>query len=134
MQRAWWLSGARVLAQKVIHGLTKGYVNHPQLDRFKNQLDPIAVIFFYLTGVYAEAERRGYRFNRSKISEIACSKNAPCIAVSSGQMIHEFRLLKKKLSRRDPEKYRELSSVETADDRPAFEVFESEIEPLEQIR
>lgn len=29
-----------LLAQKVLQGLTKGYTNHPQLDRFKASSDP----------------------------------------------------------------------------------------------
>ena len=46
---ALWREG--LLAQKVLLGATKGYRNHPQLDRFKLQTDPIAAIAAYLREV-----------------------------------------------------------------------------------
>jgi len=47
-----------LLAQHVLEGKTKGYKNHPQLDRFKRSKKPIEVINQYLAGVYAEALTR----------------------------------------------------------------------------
>ncbi len=53
-----------LLAQAVLRGETRGYRNHPQLERFKEHAAPLAAISHYLQAVYAEATRRGYRFNR----------------------------------------------------------------------
>ena len=46
-----------LLAQKVLHGNTKGYRNHPQLTRFKQQQNPLAAIAAYLREVQREAPR-----------------------------------------------------------------------------
>ena len=57
-----------LLAQKVLAGLTRGYRNHPQLERFKRQADPLAAIAAYLSAVQQEATRRGYHFDAGKIA------------------------------------------------------------------
>lgn len=129
---ALWREG--LLAQKVLQGLTKGYVNHPQLERFRNQTDPVGMISFYLMGVCTEAEKRGYRFNRAKINKITCDEGAPRMTVSSGQIVYEFQLLKEKLRLRNPEKHRVLASLETPDVHPAFEIIQGGIESWEQIQ
>ncbi|MEM2345154.1 MAG: pyrimidine dimer DNA glycosylase/endonuclease V [Archaeoglobaceae archaeon] len=53
-----------LLARKVLEGKTKGYRNHPQLQRFRNYSNPIVAINSYLYFVFLEANRRGYRFSR----------------------------------------------------------------------
>ena len=57
-----------LLAQKVLAGLTRGYTRHPQLDRFRALADPLAGIGAYLAGLADEATRRGYRFDRTRIT------------------------------------------------------------------
>lgn len=47
-----------LLAKHVLEGKTKGYKNHPQLDRFKARPDPVNAINAYLAEVFHEAERR----------------------------------------------------------------------------
>ena len=47
-----------LLAQAVLAGRTKGYRNHPQLERFRAQVDPLASVGAYLSGLAAEADRR----------------------------------------------------------------------------
>ena len=49
-----------LLAQKVLLGKTKGYKAHPQLARFREAGDPVAVIASYLAAVHQEAAARGY--------------------------------------------------------------------------
>ena len=61
---ACWREG--LLARKVLQGLTKGYRSHPQLDRFKAQIDPIGMMDTYLLAVLEEATLRGYKFRREK--------------------------------------------------------------------
>lgn len=89
-----------LLAQHVLLGKTKGYKNHPQLDRFKEQPDPVTAISAYLQAVAAEANRREYNFDTRKIAR----KNAEPvpIAVTDGQLAYEWEHLLRKLEVRDP--------------------------------
>jgi hypothetical protein len=48
-----------LLAKCVLEGKTKGYRNHPQLDRFKQADQPRDAIHHYLAVVYNEAFTRG---------------------------------------------------------------------------
>src|SRR5512147_2354284 len=55
-----------LLAKHVLEGKTKGYRNHPQLQRFKTAKDPLNNINHYLSVVYEEAIVRGYNFDKTK--------------------------------------------------------------------
>ncbi|MGH1537621.1 MAG: pyrimidine dimer DNA glycosylase/endonuclease V [Gammaproteobacteria bacterium] len=59
-----WREGS--LAQKVLKGQTRGYKNHPQLDRFKSKRDPIAAIGRYLFYIHKESLERNYNFDLKK--------------------------------------------------------------------
>jgi hypothetical protein len=83
-----------LLAQKVLHGDTRGYRKHPQLTRFKQQPDPQAAIAAYLREVQREAERRGYHFDAGKIAPHAPAKIIP---VTAGQLAYELTHLTAKL-------------------------------------
>ena len=87
-----------LLAQKVLQGNTRGYRNHPQLIRFKQQGNPVAAIAEYLREVQREADRRGYHFDASKIAQHAAAKTIP---VTDGQLAYEFAHLVAKLKLRD---------------------------------
>ena len=65
---ALWREG--LLARAVLHGQTRGYRQHPQLDRFRSQPHPQHAIDAYLAVVLAEATARGYNFDRSKLGRI----------------------------------------------------------------
>ncbi len=65
---ALWREG--LLAQAVLRGRTKGYRHHPQLQRFRAHASPRSAINAYLAEVHAEAARRGYSFDRSKIGPV----------------------------------------------------------------
>jgi len=67
-----------ILAQKVLEGKTKGYKNHPQLNRFKNTDNPVGAIAVYLKYVAEEADKRGYNFDSNKISNRNYSKKNFC--------------------------------------------------------
>src|SRR4051812_6530953 len=90
---ALWREG--LLAQKVLAGKTKGYKNHPQLIRFREQSNPLSSIGTYLQSVAFEADKRGYRFDHSKI--LKTSKKISKIPVSKGQMKYESEHLERKL-------------------------------------
>jgi len=87
-----------LLAQAVLRGRTKGYRHHPQLDRFRNQPDPVAAIATYLAAVQSEAVRRGYVFDARKIDKRRMSTR---IVETSGQLLYEWQHLKTKLSKRN---------------------------------
>ena len=94
---ALWREG--LLAQAVLKGQTKGYRNHPQLQRFRAQPSPVCAIAAYLRAVHAEAVARGYRFDAGKI---ASGGTAPPIDVPQGQIDFEWRHLTAKLEARAP--------------------------------
>ena len=89
---ALWREG--LLARKVLQGLTKGYKHHPQLERFRSQRNSVAAIDRYLLEVHNESIRRGYKFDKKKIGRSIVRVR---INVTRGQLMYEFRHLKKKL-------------------------------------
>ena len=119
-----------LLAQKVLAGETKGYRNHPQLDRFKCQPDPMAAIGAYLREVQREATRRGYNFDASKIIRNA---DAPHIEATGGQLAYEFAHLKAKLRVRDAAAYQRIVAMETPLAHPLFDVVEGGIAEWEVV-
>src|SRR5215510_9417759 len=104
---ALWREG--LLAQAVLQGRTQGYRFHPQLVRFRAERTPLAAIAEYLWAVQNEARQRGYQFNKAKVGP---QRTATKITDTDGQLLYEFAHLKRKLSRRDPERYRQLLNVE----------------------
>ncbi len=86
-----------LLAQAVLRGRTKGYRHHPQLTRFRAHAAPRSAINAYLAEVHAEATRRGYSFDRSKIGRVRSIARMP---VTNGQVAYEWRHLMRKLARR----------------------------------
>ena len=95
---ALWREG--LLARAVLHGQTRGYRNHPQLDRFKVHPRPQAAIDAYLAAVQDEASARGYRFDRSKLGAIEAVE---AIEVGAGQVAHEWAHLLAKLAAGAPD-------------------------------
>jgi len=75
-----------LLARHVLLGKTKGYKNHPQLNRFKKVKNPVDAIDQYLDSVLKEALERGYNFDADKISR---SFKKIKINVTEGQMQFE---------------------------------------------
>ncbi len=100
---ALWREG--LLAKHVLEGKTKGYRHHPQLIRFQAVPDPLAAMNVYLKSVYDEACARGYCFAGSKIDLAAVAESIP---VTHGQVQYELAHLRDKLSRRDPERMKNL--------------------------
>ncbi len=125
---ALWREG--LLALNVLQGKTKGYKNHPQLERFKAADDPVTAIACYLHGVVDEAERRGYAFKREKLPEQkACSS----IAVHTGQLAYEVEHLLGKLKVRDMERYEALRALAEVETHPLFYTVEGGVEAWEVI-
>lgn len=118
-----------LLAQAVLRGETRGYRNHPQLDRFKSQAAPLAAISLYLQAIYAEAEARSYSFDKSKIKP---TRKAVTITVTLGQMEYEWAHLITKLKVRNPELCRKWQNVEVPAAHPMFKVRAGEVELWER--
>ena len=96
-----------LLARAVLRGATRGYRHHPQLIRFQDHETPRGAISSYLAAVSAEADRRGYRFDHSKVGPVrACSR----IVATRGQLEYEWEHLLRKLRRRSPVWYRRARS------------------------
>jgi hypothetical protein len=112
---ACWREG--LLARKVLQGKTQGYRHHPQLDRFRGQIDPVGLMDAYLMAVYEEAVKRGYKFKREKIG-LRFSEHK--ITVTDGQLRYEFQHLLKKLIKRDPGKYDEIANETDPKPHPVF--------------
>lgn len=106
-----------LLAQAVLHGETRGYRKHPQLERFQDQPDPRSAIAAYLQAVHTEAQGRGYSFNGDKIKPI--SSAAP-LQVNSGQVDYEWTHLMKKLQARSPAVYERWQHVKRPELHPLF--------------
>lgn len=95
---ALWREG--LLARAVLHGQTRGYRSHPQLERFKVHPQPRRAIDAYLAVVQEEATARGYRFDRGKLGAIEAVET---IDVGAGQVDHEWAHLLAKLAPRKPD-------------------------------
>jgi Pyrimidine dimer DNA glycosylase len=125
---ALWREG--LLARAVLRGQTRGYKNHPQLIRFKEQPDPLATIDSYLLHVHQEALNRHYQFKKDLISDKFINY---LLNVTKDQLIYETKHLKAKLIHRDPYKYEEIGKVQMLLPHPIFKMIEREIEPWEKI-
>ena len=98
-----------LLAKNVLAGLTKGYKNHPQLDRFYAHENALEAVNAYLAEVYEEG----------------CAR---------GQIEYEFAFLQKKLKMRDFKAYERNLSVKNIEIAGVFEEVAGGIEPWERVK
>ncbi|MDR3393093.1 MAG: pyrimidine dimer DNA glycosylase/endonuclease V [Sulfuriferula sp.] len=119
-----------LLAQAVLHGETRGYRNHPQLDRFKNHSAPLTAISLYLNGIHAEAQVRGYAFDKSKIKPAG---QVVSLTVTSGQMAYEWQHLLTKLQARSPALHETWRNIAGPEPHPVFNVYPGEVESWERL-
>ncbi|MDT3672355.1 MAG: pyrimidine dimer DNA glycosylase/endonuclease V [Aromatoleum sp.] len=118
-----------LLARAVLRGETKGYRNHPQLDRFRSDADPVCAMDAYLASVHAEAVVRGYSFDRSKIGAVEMAVKLP---VTDGQIAYEWRHLLQKLAPRNPPLHERWRNCDGPECHPLFVVRPGQIEPWER--
>lgn len=118
-----------LLAQAVLHNKTKGYKNHPQLNRFREHKH---LLEQYLHFICDEADARGYKFDRTKIIRVR-AKTIKSLSVTKGQIDYEWKHLLKKLATRDPPRYKQHLELKTAPG--VFKIFRvtknKDIEPWE---
>ena len=121
-----------LLAQAVLAGRTRGYRNHPQLERFRaapNTLAPAVAVGAYLWGLREEAVRRRYRFDASRIDVPEPDCVGVSLTVTEGQMDLERRHLQAKLTGRAPDL---LPLPESLEAHPIFRVVPGDVEPWER--
>ena len=117
-----------LLAKHVLEGKTKGYKNHPQLNRFKKAKYPLDLINQYLSEVYHEALNRNYNFDKRKINWTFKKSK---VSVTTGQVNYEVEHLLNKLEKRDYYKYNELKLKSKFDIHSIFQLVDGEIEEWE---
>ena len=120
-----------LLAKKVLQNKIRGYKNHPQLIRFKNQSSPVNAINCYLLEIFKESQNRNFKFDIRKIGSLQPVIRIP---VSSGQIKYEFGHLLKKLKERDPVQYRKLKNQIKIAPHPLFKKVRGAIEKWEKIK
>ena len=108
-----------LLAQKVLRGETKGYRRHPQLQPFKETAAPVAAIATYLSDVHAEASRRDFKFDASKIAR---GRFSNVIDVTDGQISYEMVHLMRKLWKRDRKRYLRIRNEAEVEQHPMFRI------------
>ncbi len=119
-----------LLAKNVLENKTKGYKNHPQLNRFKAVERPLDAINQYLAEVYNEAVARNYNFNREKID---WNFTPTTITVTDKQLEYEFQHLLNKLEKRDNEKYKKIVNVKQIESAQIFQIVDGAIEDWEVV-
>jgi hypothetical protein len=119
-----------LLAKRVLEGKTKGYKNHPQLDRFKAAKSPVDAINQYLSEIYIESSIRNYNFNKQKVN---WNFKRSSLTVTNGQLNYEMKHLLNKLETRDINKYKKLKTILTVKNHPLFRVIEGNIEKWENL-
>ncbi|HUX32552.1 MAG TPA: pyrimidine dimer DNA glycosylase/endonuclease V [Gemmatimonadaceae bacterium] len=123
-----WREG--LLARAVLAGATNGYKHHPQLARFRAARRPVAAIDTYLAAICDEADRRGYRFDRSKLGRARTRTQLP---VTRGQLAFEWQHLAAKVGKRRPAWMPELGTGRRLRPHPQFRVVAGGVEAWERV-
>jgi len=119
-----------LLAKKVLQDETKGYTQHPQLQRFKSAPNALDAINFYLLGVWEESKQRGFSFDSKKIDSF---NDVEIIKITNKQVEYEFQHLLKKLKTRDIAKFHSIAYIDSIEVHPLFRIVEGDIEKWENI-
>jgi hypothetical protein len=119
-----------LLAKHVLEGKTKGYRNHPQLERFKKSKHTLDAINQYLSLVFEEATERGYNFDKTKFDP---KFKFVQLTVTKGQIAYEAEHLLRKLQTRDPGLYNKFKKNKVFKPHPLFLMVSGEVESWEII-
>jgi hypothetical protein len=118
-----------LLAQKVLQGRTRTYTKHPQLARFRSHPRPVQAMAAFLAGIAADAQRRGYHFNTSKISR---HRSRSRMTETQGQLLYEWKHLRGKLRTRSPAVHRRLRDIAIPDAHPLFTIVRGQVRDWEK--
>ncbi len=124
---ACWREG--LLARAVLTGQTRGYKNHPQLDRFKAQPDPVAALDVFLNALCDEADQRGYHFAREKLGPVTLPPGS--MTVTDGQLELEWNHLLAKVAIRDPKRHLAMAGQQPRP-HPLFRIIPGSVEHWEK--
>jgi hypothetical protein len=119
-----------LLAQKCLAGQTKGYYNHPQLNRFKETSDSMASIGTYLTYIVKEADQRKYNFDESKITIYDLKIK---MKVTKGQLEYEWQHFLKKIYTRDQVRHKLLINIKLPEAHSMLTAVDGDIESWESV-
>lgn len=122
-----WREG--LLARAVLRGVTRGYRHHPQLARFRQHPAPISAINSYLREIAAEADARGYDFDRTRLGPV---RNRTKLSVTSGQLQFELSHLRKKVRDRAPSECFRLPASTRIKPHPLFSSRKGAVEHWER--
>jgi len=120
-----------LLAQKVLRGATRGYRHHPQLRRFADLDRPPSALSAYLAAIHDESVRRGYRFNARRIGP---GRFRGKLKATRGQLLYEWRHLRRKLKRRDRHGYRALAAIKVPEPHLLFKIVPGAVSDWEKAR
>lgn len=120
-----------LLAQKVLQGAVNGYKHHPQLIRFRASADPLSAIATYLVAIVEEATRREYTFDARKI---ASARFDGMIDETDGQLLYEWRHLKRKLQRRAPDHLKSIRGETIPRPHPLFRIVAGDVRDWERVQ
>lgn len=124
-----WREG--LLAQAVLRGKTRGYKNHPQLQRFREHPRPLSAIAIYLACILEEAQTRNYHFDSSKIGRwTECDR----ITENRGQLMYEWDHLRHKLKTRSPGQYKQVATVHRPHAHPLFILVRGPVRDWERVK
>lgn len=123
-----------LLAVAVLRGQTRGYRNHPQLARWREQPDPLAALGRHLQSVVEEATARGYRFDATKLPDLRPGAALPLVPVTRGQLAYEREHLAAKLAARDPARLARLPGGQVIDAPASMIVVSGPIADWEVLR
>ena len=84
----------------------------------------------YLRAVHAEAVRRGYKFDASKIGR---NNYRGKICEMRGQMLYEWAHLKRKFKTRDPQRYIHSQAIESPTPHPLFRLVPGGVRDWEKV-
>lgn len=120
-----------LLAQAVVVNPGRGYSRHPQLERFREQEDPLATVGTYLSAVADEADARGYHFTRDKIQRQGMPQHS--IAVPQGQLAYEWASIMERMRLRSPEVWGRWADIASPEPHPLFHVVPGPIASWERV-
>ena len=120
-----------LLAREVLRGRTDGYRQHPQLKRFRLCTSARSAINGYLAAIHADAQLRGYKFDRSKLGRVASMQS---IIATDGQVQYEWSWLLAKLKQRSPTIYRRHLEISLPAAHPLFHVVSGPIAEWERVQ
>ena len=119
-----------LLARAVLRGDTRGYRQHPQLERFRAHPAPRSCINAYLATVHAEATARGYRFDRSKVGPV---RPIAQLLATTGQLAHEWQHLLRKLAQRSRVLHQRWGAVAAPECHPLFQLQSGPVAAWERL-